>query len=213
MENKGDLEMVGKQQGTISVMSELGFERSERIDALATALAKAQGAMESAKKDSANPFFKSKYADLASVWRACREELTKNGLSIVQMPTGGPTPLGVTTMLAHSSGQYIASSFKMEGKKSDPQSLGSLITYAKRYALSAMVGLSTEDDDGAHASGRVHREPQRRPAGNATMLEAFKQIGYDRGHIEDYIGKAIEEITKEDNERLKAYYLELKGNV
>ena len=85
--------------------------KSEQINELAAALAKAQGQIEGAKKSSSNPFFKSKYADLAECWNTCREALTANGISVIQMPEeiNENGRLNITTMLAHSSGQYISS--------------------------------------------------------------------------------------------------------
>lgn len=127
--------------------------KSEQINELAAALAKAQGQIEGAKKSSSNPFFKSKYADLAECWNTCREALTANEISVIQMPEeiNENGRLNITTMLAHSSGQYISSTLTMTVTKLDPQAIGSAITYGRRYALAAMVGLAQEDDDGEKA--------------------------------------------------------------
>ena len=126
--------------------------KSENINELGSALAKAQGAIEGALKDTANPFFKTKYADLSSVWDACRQQLTVNGLSIVQTPTEAENGIGVETMLIHASGQWLSNTFTMPVSKADAQGVGSAITYARRYALAAMVGVAPEDDDGNAAS-------------------------------------------------------------
>lgn len=130
--------------------------KSEQINELAAALAKAQGQLEGAKKSSNNPFFKSKYADLAECWNTCREALTANEISVIQMPEeiNENGRLNITTMLAHSSGQYISSTLTMTVTKLDPQAIGSVITYGRRYALAAMVGLAQEDDDGEKAMER-----------------------------------------------------------
>lgn len=130
--------------------------KSEQINELAAALAKAQGQIEGAKKSSSNPFFKSKYADLAECWNTCREALTANEISVIQMPEeiNENGRLNITTMLAHSSGQYISSTLTMTVTKLDPQAIGSAITYGRRYALAAMVGLAQEDDDGEKAMAR-----------------------------------------------------------
>lgn len=128
--------------------------KSEQINELATALSKAQAEMKGAIKDSKNPFFKSSYADLSSVWDACRGPLTKNGLSIVQTNCGdSPETLTVCTTLLHSSGQWISSQLTGKPVKNDPQAIGSAYTYYRRYALAAMVGVSPEDDDGNSAYG------------------------------------------------------------
>lgn len=126
---------------------------SEQINELATALAKAQAKIEGAAKDKANPHFKSKYADLASIMDACKEHLTSNGLSVVQVAESetGET-VTIHTQLLHSSGQWIGGSLTMRPTKPDPQGIGSAITYARRYALAAIVGVCPEDDDGNAAS-------------------------------------------------------------
>lgn len=137
--------------------------KSDLINELAAALAKAQGQIEGAKKSSSNPFFKSKYADLAECWNTCREALTANGISVIQMPEeiNENGRLNITTMLAHSSGQYISSTLTMTVTKLDPQAIGSAITYGRRYALAAMVGLAQEDDDGEKAMARQEKKDKK----------------------------------------------------
>lgn len=137
------------------------MEKSEQINELATALSKAQGAIKGALKDTANPFFKSKYADLSSVWEACRAQLAANGLAVVQTPCEAESGVAVETMLMHASGQWVSNRFLMPVAKSDAQAVGSAITYARRYALAAMVGVAPEDDDGNAATGngdRINRQ-------------------------------------------------------
>lgn len=131
------------------------MNKSESIAKLAEALSKAQGAMKNAIKDSNNPYFKSKYADLASVSDVCRPELAANGLSIIQLPTMRDGKMVLTYMLLHSSGEYITEELEMTPVKSDPQGIGSAITYARRYSLAAITGVATEDDDGNAASGNA----------------------------------------------------------
>lgn len=125
---------------------------SPSIAKLIEALAKAQGEIVSAKKDTSNPFFKSKYADLASVWDAIRAPLSTNGLAVVQTTSSTETSVTVNTMLAHASGEWIRGSLTMKPTKADPQGIGSAITYARRYALASMCGVAPEDDDGNAAS-------------------------------------------------------------
>lgn len=128
--------------------------QSLELGALASALSKAQSVMEGAKEDCSNPFFKSKYADLASVWAACKIPLTSNGLSIVQtVENGSEGPYLVTTLL-HTSGQWVRSFMPILMNKQDAQSLGSAITYCRRYALAAIAGVCPVDDDGEGAVGR-----------------------------------------------------------
>ena len=126
--------------------------RSADLGELAGALAKAQGDMAPASKDKDNPFYKTSYAALASVWNACRPALSKNGLSVIQIPGGNGLVVQLDTILAHSSGQWIMSSFSVQLQKPDPQKMGSALTYMRRYALAAMVGITQSDDDGNEAA-------------------------------------------------------------
>ena len=130
------------------------FSMSTAIDKLAEALAKAQLEMVGAVKDSNNPFFKSKYADLANVLDAIKP-CNKYGLSIVQMPSSAADgAVKLTTMLMHSSGQWIQASYSVKPVKADPQGVGSCITYMRRYAAAAFAGVAQVDDDGNSASGK-----------------------------------------------------------
>ena len=126
------------------------MNKSESIAALAAALAKAQGTMKGAVKDSANPFFKSKYADLASVVEAIRAAFSANGLSYVQtVQSSDLDEVRVETMILHSSGEWISCGvLALPVSKNDAQGYGSALTYARRYSLSAAVGVAPEDDDG-----------------------------------------------------------------
>lgn len=130
------------------------MNQSESIAALAAALSKAQASITGALKDSANPFFKSKYADLASCWDACRKPLTDNGLAVIQTIEAGEARAVLVTTLCHASGEWIKSYCPILTKDDSPQALGSAITYARRYALAAMVGLAQIDDDAEAAQGR-----------------------------------------------------------
>jgi len=127
---------------------------SPTIAALAAALVKAQSAMGGAKKDSTNPHFRTAYADLASVWDACRAPLANAGLSVVQLVSSDPTHAIVETILAHSSGEWVSSTLAVPLTKADAQGLGSAITYGRRYALAAIVGVCPADDDGEAAVAR-----------------------------------------------------------
>jgi hypothetical protein len=130
------------------------MNQSESIAALAAALSKAQASITGALKDSANPFFKSKYADLASCWDACRKPLTDNGLAVIQTIEAGEGRAVLVTTLCHASGEWIKSYCPILTKDDSPQGQGSGITYARRYALAAIVGLAQIDDDAEAAQGR-----------------------------------------------------------
>ena len=127
---------------------------TESLDKLAPALAKAQGAIEGAKKDSLNPHFKNQYADLASVWAACRKPLTDNGLSVIQSLGNEEGRVSCDTMLLHVSGQWIRSGFSMMPQQNTPQAFGSCATYLRRYSLQSIVGVAPDDDDGNQASNK-----------------------------------------------------------
>lgn len=127
---------------------------SPEINELAKALAIAQAEVSGAHKDSTNPHFKSKYADLESVWDACRIPLTKNGLSIVQTMHKAELGTVLRTMLLHTSGQFIFGETPLIMVKNDMQGLVSCVTYARRVGLSSIVGIAPTDDDGEAAVGR-----------------------------------------------------------
>ncbi len=126
--------------------------KSEKIDKLAAALSKAQSEMKGAEKKSVNPFFNSGYADLHTVIESSFPSLTKYGLSVIQGNEAKPGEFFVTTMLLHESGQWIRSKLKMPIEKVTAQSIGSTITYGRRYGLSAITGIGQYDDDGNAAS-------------------------------------------------------------
>lgn len=130
------------------------MEKSAEINELAKALSQAQAVMGNALKDASNPYFKSKYADLTSVIEAVRDPFAKNGLSFTQLIDSDGDLHHVTTVLLHSSGQFIAGRVKLRLSKDDMQGLGSAISYARRYGLQAIAGLGAEDDDGEAAVGR-----------------------------------------------------------
>lgn len=128
--------------------------KSESIKELATALSKAQAEIKGASKDTQNMYFKSRYADLASVWDACRDALTKNGLAVSQFPSADGPKVTVETILMHESGEWISRDLTITAKEDSPQAIGSAVTYARRYALAAVAGVAPEDDDGEAAEGR-----------------------------------------------------------
>jgi len=132
----------------------ISFDKSESIINLAKALSAAQAQIKTAVKSKINPFFKSKYADLDEVWSACRGPLTTNGLSVAQIVDCAGVFVSVTTILFHASGEYITGRLTLQAESPKPQPIGSAITYARRYALSAMVGISSDEDDDAIANGK-----------------------------------------------------------
>ncbi len=128
---------------------------SENIAELAKALATAQGKIVNAAKNQDNPHFKSKFADLAGVWDVIRLPLSENGLSVVQLPRAQGNQVTITTILLHSSGQSVTNELTLSARDASIQSIGSAITYGRRYALQAVCGVAQEDedDDGNAAQG------------------------------------------------------------
>lgn len=135
---------------------------SENIAELAKALADAQTEMRNPYNTANNPYFKSKYAPLPDILNVVRPVLAKYGLTLTQYPvTDEDGGVGVESMLLHKSGQYIQyDPYFLTPAKNDPQTAGGAITYARRYALNAVLGISgEEDDDGNGASGKKSGKP------------------------------------------------------
>lgn len=159
---------------------------SESIDAFSTAFVAAQAEIETAPKDKVNPHFKSRYANLTAVADACRAALAKHGLGVLQAPGFADGRLRMTTRILHKSGQWMESDLDLKPKNDTPQDIGSAITYARRYALGAMLGVMTEeDDDGNAASGR---KPE--------IDEKVKKEIYDAGYIAG-VKKTLDDFEKQ----------------
>jgi len=150
------------------------MEHSEQLNELSAALAKAQAKIRNAIKDSENPHFRSKYADLSSVWDACRAPLTENGLAVMQFPHSvsdetGKLHLYMRTMLTHSSGQWVRDMFEIPLTKVDAQGVVAACTYGRRAGLAAIAGVSPgDDDDGEAAVGRGNASRNAQDAPQAT---------------------------------------------
>jgi hypothetical protein len=120
---------------------------------IATALVKAQKAFAPALKDSNNPFFKTKYADLSTCVKAVIDALNDNGIALIQKCHNCPDGVMVETTFIHESGEMIdCGILHVPSAKNDPQGYGSALTYARRYSLMAPCGIAPEDDDGNLAS-------------------------------------------------------------
>lgn len=159
------------------------MNQSENIGALAKALRQAQAQMGTAVKDSTNPHFKSKYADLASCLEACRKPLTDNGLSVIQPVSADGASVTVTTRLLHESGEFIEDGLTITAVQNTPQGIGSAITYGRRYGLCAMIGLAADDDDGNAASQR---------------LQTYETTGHLSGYTVDPPEKVVDVNTGEE---------------
>jgi len=124
------------------------MEKSETIGKLAEALSQAQGDFDPIIKKCSNPFFNSKYADLEAVISATKSALTKHGLSVAQLPTDDH----LETMLMHKSGEWIMSKTPLVIEKKSNHGFGSAISYARRYGLTSILSVGSEDDDGNQAT-------------------------------------------------------------
>lgn len=149
------------------------MEHSDSLAKIATALVNVQASVKTALKDSLNPHYKSKYADLGAIWDACRAQLGESGIAVIQMPTAADAGhVGLSTMLLHNSGEWIKDRVTVRCPKDDPQGAGSALTYLRRYALAAALGIvADEDDDAEFASVPSAPPPFRFPApGNSPAI-------------------------------------------
>ena len=192
------------------------------INELAAALVQAQAEFSAVPKTSVNPFYSSRYADLASVVKAAQPVLAKHGLAVSQHPTVVDGEPSLTTYLLHSSGQSLVSTMRLCAAKHDPQGQGAAITYARRFAYQAVLGLvADDDDDGNRATAVKQAEPKRgMPAGArspadvartdlAAMLKAKKlDMGVVAKRFADDYGMDIREA---DKETVEAFHTKIIG--
>ena len=134
------------------------MKHSDELKNIAKALAKFQADIKDPARDKDNPYFKSKYVALDGLLDAVRPVLATNGLSFIQSPVSNGQDMGVTTLLMHDSGEWIESDpFVLHAVKNDPPACGSAITYARRYSLSAVLGVAWDDDDDANIATKGHQ--------------------------------------------------------
>ena len=147
------------------------MKTSESINEIATALAQAQAEIQNPAKTADNPFFKSKYADLAEVLSVVRPAFSSNGLSVVQFPYSTDEQVGVTTMISHSSGQWMQGdiALPLQVAKNIAQDAGKIVTYLRRYSLAAAAGVAQEDPDANLSSDKDSN------TGKVTTIKAITQ--------------------------------------
>jgi hypothetical protein len=179
-------------------------QQSDTIGKLAEALAAAQGEMQPIPRDKENPYFKSKYADLASIVEKTGPILARHGLAVVQLPgfrawAESGTEI-LTTMIMHSSGEWVSEQMPLFMSKRDAQGMGSAITYARRYAYGAAVGIVTDEDDDGNQASQPPRRQAERPA--AVAREATKPPS-ERPPMTVVQGQA-EETTNDERRRALA---------
>jgi hypothetical protein len=187
------------------------MERSESIKEIGKALGLFHTKVAKIPKTDSNPFFKSKYAALPSILDAIQIPLEESGLVFTQLPDGE----FLTTLLIHfESGEYISSSYKMNPVKTDPQSIGSAITYARRYALGAILGLNIDEDDDGNKASQPQKPAQSQEVelpwlnlldkeGNPKekILARLQQV-FAEGQTIDELKKSVR-ISKSDLEYIK----------
>ena len=154
------------------------INQSDTIGKLAEALSKFQGELDGVTKTSQG--YNYQYADLSAVWATIRKPLTKNGLAVTQTTafTEDQAPVVITTLL-HTSGEWLAGELLVKPLKLDPQSLGSAVTYGRRYGLMAILGVAPEEDDGVAASKpstRSKPKQQKRPTQSEPAVEPDTEL-------------------------------------
>jgi hypothetical protein len=169
--------------------------QSEQINELVLALSVAQNEFEPVVKNCKNPFFKSDYADLASCIDGTKKALSKNGLAVIQTTDIGDEKALLYTTLAHKSGQWIAGLYPVNPVKADPQGYGAALTYARRYAYCAIVGIAAEDDDGNVASGLADKKEPPKTLAIPPKVEPIKPVK-PKDEIDDEIQKKLGFISK-----------------
>jgi hypothetical protein len=198
---------------------------SESIDQIAGALSAARGEMTGAKKDASNPFFKSSYADLASVMEAIAGPFAAHDLAYFQsVYTTDTGMIGVITRIMHKSGQWIESDpLLLPPVKNDPQAFGSAVTYGKRYSLQAACGVPSVDDDGNHATQnvapkkRINRELKQKYL--AAMIDALeredglelKELGNELKEQDEMLSAVWAELSTKQKTKIKELQFALKG--
>lgn len=192
------------------------MSQSETVGSLAKSLSIVQGKLQPAAKDSVNPFFKNSYADLSSVWDSCRSLLSENGLAVTQ--TAGSNEQGnhtLTTTLLHESGEWISDTTILPLTKIDSQSVGSAMTYFRRYGLASIVGIVADVDDDGNAASQPKQVKQQAPPQPtlreriAKAQDAIKSLGgtvepFDTAGANDAERQAELDALTEQYKKLKA---------
>lgn len=188
------------------------MNKSESITKLAAALSKFQGEVKNPNNVAVNPFFKSKYAPLEEVLNTVRPTLSKHGLSIIQAPSGDGNNIIITTTLLHESGEWMEfPELILKSDKPTAQGAGSAITYGRRYALSAILGISSEDDDDGNAAEPKKEENKGTKSSGSNISEGqikrLYAIGYSKGLDANKINAQVKtKFNKEVKDLTKAEY-------
>ena len=151
------------------------------LNKLAPALAKAQAELKNATLNKTNPHFKSRYADLAGIRDTVTPVLAKHGFSIIQTTEVSSSGFFLVTMLLHESGQHISGRYPLPELLDKPQAMGSAVTYARRYALSAMCGIAAEEDDDGEAAQNSNGRGQAKGGASASAKASRTDTTFDAG--------------------------------
>lgn len=165
------------------------MNKSESIAELATAFAAFQAEVRQPLKDAKNPFFKSKYVPLENVVEVITETAPKHGLSFAQYPVSQESKIGIVTVVMHKSGEFLETEpIYVTPSKNDPQGAGSAITYLKRYSLSAIFGITSDQDDDGNAASE--------PSKPQTLSEALKAAATKKGKSERDVYEEVSKLLK-----------------
>jgi hypothetical protein len=184
---------------------------SESIKAIAPALLAAQKAIGPAIKDKTNPLYKSKYADLHAVLKACLDALNANGLVLLQTPVHSEDgKVHMTTRLQHESGEYMEETFSIPAQKQDPHGYGSACTYLRRFSVSAWLGIVTEEDDDGNAAIKSPADKvlTRKSDARTFTVEALEAMGPEEQAFLQ--AEAIKVIDAHENGQAADYVKSLK---
>lgn len=180
------------------------MNKSDSIKNIAEALHKCQGEIGGVVKNSANPFFKSSYADLTAILKEIKPIWHKHDITVIQHPHSLGNSAGVTSLIMHSSGEWIEHEFTLPLAKQDPQAAGSAITYARRYALAAIGLIPQLDDDGESA---MLRPPKEDEYGRPILSDKEHQKMVSR--LADSVMAIKSGIEKDDQLKVYESYVEL----
>jgi hypothetical protein len=196
------------------------MKTSESISAISKAISQVQLEIENPANSAVNPFYKSKYAPLPDVLNIVRPLLGKYGLAVIQNPYTEGEVLSITTRITHESGEWIETDpLFMKPEKNTPQGVGSAITYGRRYALSAVLGIASEEDDDGNSNepdkqGKSKKEDKPKP--NVELEKIIANIGEvatnlaEKGIDKNVIGSTIKAIFTDAKGKPSANYNAIK---
>ena len=203
------------------------MKTSESVDKIFPAFVRAQAMISGGEANAKNPHFKSDYMDLGGVWAVVKPALTKNDLGVIQSPTSLTTDtITLVTRIVHVSGQWLEDDIQMPFGKATAQAIGSAITYARRYALSSIMGVYLgDDDDGNEATAQSEPKSKPAPTPKPAPVDASEAFAIARELFGDAVGVKMppmlkkmfdvdnsRQLTSEQVEKLTSHLLDIKAN-